>query len=230
MGKRLAVAIDGPAGAGKSTVARMVADRLGYAYVDTGAMYRAVAWRALQAGLQPERDAPAIGDLASRLQLEFHRGEDGAQRLLVDGEDASHAIRTTEVSNCVSPVSALPVVREHLTRRQRELGLQGGVVMEGRDIQTVVLPEAEVKVFLTATAAERARRRLADLQLAGEKITLEEVLADIEARDKRDSSRAVAPLTKASDAIEVLTDGMTIEEVVATIVELAQAAGAQVPA
>lgn len=227
MTQRLAIAIDGPAGAGKSTVAKRVAERLGYTYVDTGAMYRAVAYRALQADLSPEDDGDDIGALADGLRMEFRRGDDGEERLFVDDEDVSRAIRTPEVSRLVSPVAALPGVREHLSRRQREMGLQGGVVMEGRDIQTVVLPEAQVKVFLTATARERARRRLQDLEAAGVKTTLERVEADIQARDERDASRAIAPLAKARGATEVLTDGMSIDEVVQTIADLALAAGAQ---
>ena len=222
MSRRISVAIDGPAGSGKSTVAKLVADRLGLTYVDSGAMYRAVAWRTLEAGLSAEREPEAIGELAGRLRMEFRRGDGGVVRLFVDGEDGSVAIRTPEVGNMSSVVSAIPEVRKHLSRRQRELGLGGGVVMEGRDIQTVVLPEAEVKVFLTASDRERARRRLKDLEAQGVRTTVEEVLEDIRARDQRDSTRAVAPLAKAPDAVEVCTDGMTVEDVVDTIVELAR--------
>ncbi len=222
MPKRLSIAIDGPAGSGKSTVAKLVADRLGLTCVDSGAMYRGVAWRALQAGLSPESQPQAIGELAERLHMEFRRGEDNVARLFIDDEDASQAIRTPEVGKMSSVVSAIPEVRRHLSRRQREWGLNGGVVMEGRDIQTVVLPEADVKVFLTASDNERARRRLKDLEAQGVTTTLDEVLRDIQARDRRDSTRAVAPLSKAPDAIEICTDGMTIEDVVSTIVDLAR--------
>lgn len=213
------VAIDGPAGAGKSTVARGIAARTGYTYIDTGAMYRAVAWRVLQVGLHVGEDDAAIGALAGKLCFEF-RTVNGRTHLFVDGEDVESVIRTPEVGNLSSPVSAIPVVREHLVRAQREMARTRPVVMEGRDIGTVVFPDARLKVFLTASAEERARRRFAELRAAGEDVSYEQVLADQRARDLRDSSRAIAPLRRAEDAVEINTDGLSIEEVIDRVMEL----------
>lgn len=213
------VAIDGPAGAGKSTIARGVAARTGYTYIDTGAMYRAVAWRALQAGLRVGEDDAAIGALAGGLRFEF-RPVDGRAHLFVDGEDLEGAIRTPEVGNLSSPVSTIPAVREHLVAAQREMARMRPVVMEGRDIGTVVFPDALLKVFLTASAEERARRRFEELRARGEDVSFEQVLADQRARDERDSSRAIAPLRRAEDAVEVNTDGLGIEEVIDQVMEL----------
>lgn len=207
------VAIDGPAGCGKSTVAQMLARRLGYIYVDSGAMYRAVAYRASQAALDAERDAEEIGNLAGELSFEFQQVDD-KQHLFVDGEDVEEVIRTVEVGNLSSPVSAIPQVREHLVADQRQMAAQGGVIMEGRDIGTVVLPDADLKVFLTATAGERARRRWRQLQEQGIIEDYEQVLRDQLERDKRDSSRAVAPLRPAEDARELATDEPTAQQVV----------------
>jgi len=207
------LAIDGPAGCGKSTVAQMLARRLGYIYVDSGAMYRAVAFRASQAALDVERDAEEIGNLAGELSFEFQQVGD-EQHLFVDDEDVEEAIRSVEVSNLSSPVSAIPQVREHLVAAQRQMAAQGGVIMEGRDIGTVVLPDADLKVFLTATAGERARRRWRQLQEQGIIEDYEQVLRDQLERDKRDSSRAVAPLRPAEDARELVTDELTIQQVV----------------
>ena len=213
------VAIDGPAGAGKSTIARGVAARTGYTYIDTGAMYRAVAWRALQAGLSVGEDDAAIGALAGGLAFEF-RAVDGRTHLFVDGEDVEAAIRTPEVGNLSSPVSTIPAVREHLVAAQREMARTRPVVMEGRDIGTVVFPDACLKVFLTASAEERARRRFEELRAQGEDVSFAQVLADQRARDERDSSRAIAPLRRAEDAVEVDTDGLSIEEVIDRVMEL----------
>lgn len=213
------VAIDGPAGAGKSTVARGIAARTGYTYIDTGAMYRAVAWRALQTGLRVGEDDAAIGALAGRLCFEF-RTVNGRAHLFVNGEDVESAIRTPAVGNLSSPVSAIPAVREHLVRAQREMARTRPVVMEGRDIGTVVFPDARLKVFLTASAEERARRRFAELRAGGEDVSYEQVLADQRARDLRDSSRAIAPLRRAEDAVEINTDGLSIEEVIDRVMEL----------
>ncbi len=213
------VAIDGPAGAGKSTVARGIAARTGYTYIDTGAMYRAVAWRVLQVGLHVGEDDAAIGALAGKLRFEFCT-VNGRTHLFVDGEDVESAIRTPEVGNLSSPVSAIPAVREHLVRAQREMACTRPVVMEGRDIGTVVFPDARLKVFLTASAEERARRRFAELRAAGEDVSYEQVLADQRARDLRDSSRAIAPLRRAEDAVEINTDGLSIEEVIDRVMEL----------
>lgn len=223
MSRKVQVAIDGPAGAGKSSVARDVAAALGYTYVDSGAMYRAVAYRALKAGLRPGGDDDAIGDLAGRLRFEF-RDLDGQQRLYVDEEDVSEAIRIPEVGNLSSPVSAIPRVREHLLAVQREMAACGGIIMEGRDIGTVVLPAAGVKVFLTASPEERARRRRDQLARRGITQDLGQILADIIVRDRQDSTRAVAPLRKADDALEIVSDDMTKAQVVARICEIVRRA------
>lgn len=219
------IAIDGPAGAGKSTVAKAVADRLGFTYIDTGAMYRAVALLAVQHGTgihEPER----LGALAESARFEFRRDAGGRSRLYLNGADVEDAIRTPEIGQLSSPVSALPGVRRALVARQREMGASGGVVMEGRDIQTNVFPDAEVKVFLTATEPERARRRQAELAARGIERSLDEVLVEMRDRDARDSSRSLNPLTKADDAVEVLTDGMSVDEVIDAVISLAVKAGA----
>jgi len=207
------IAIDGPAGCGKSTVAQMLARRLGYTYIDTGAMYRAVAYHVQQAGLDVETDAEEIVRLARELSFEFQQVGD-SQHLFVDGEDVEEVIRSVEVGNLSSPVSAIPQVREHLVAAQRQMAAAGGVVMEGRDIGTVVLPDADLKVFLTATAGERARRRWRQLQEQGIIDDYEQVLRDQLERDKRDSSRTVAPLRPAEDARELVTDEVTAQQVV----------------
>lgn len=237
MPRKVNIAIDGPAGAGKSSVAQAVARELGYLYIDTGAMYRAVAYRALKAGLDCQRDAaaigelaPTIGELAGTLRFEFRNEGDErrplgeGRRLFVDGEDVSEIIRTPEVGNLSSPVSAIPAVREHLVAEQRRMATDGGTLMEGRDIGTVVLPSAEVKIFLTASPEERARRREAQLRGKGIIQPYDEILADIRARDERDSTRAVAPLRPADDARLLDTDNLTQEEAIARIVEMARAA------
>ncbi len=214
------VAIDGPAGAGKSTVARAVADRMGHTYIDTGAMYRAVAWRAMRAGLDPGDDSDAIGRIAGELDFAFRPVGDG-QHLFVDGEDTEPAIRTAEVGNLSSPVSAIPEVREHLVEAQRQMARRRPVVMEGRDIGTVVFPDALLKVFMTASEEERARRRYEELVARGqEEVSYEEVLAAQRERDRRDRSREIAPLRKADDAVEIDSDSLTAEQVVSRVLEL----------
>lgn len=215
------VAIDGPAGAGKSTVARQVARCLGYVYIDTGAMYRAVALMARREGIAWD-NGEALTNLTGQLRFEFRPDED-RPRLLVNGEDVSAAIRTPEISRGASEVSRWPGVREALVDQQRRLGAQGGVVMEGRDIGTVVFPQARLKVFLTASSEERARRRSEELRAGGTTVDLEAVLREVIERDTRDTQREHSPLRKAEDAVEVLTDGLTVEEVVARIAELAHA-------
>lgn len=211
------VAIDGPAGAGKSTVARQVASALGYTYVDTGAMYRAVAWAAVQYKVAPT-DLSAVCELAQRLEVRLEQG-----RVLADGQDITDRIRTPEISNLTSPLSALPCVRTRLAALQREMGLRGGVVMEGRDIGTVVLPNAEVKVFLTASLSERVRRRRDELGESGIELSTTQLELDIAARDARDASRDVAPMVPASDAILLQSDGLDIEQVVSRILEYCKA-------
>jgi cytidylate kinase len=217
------IAIDGPAGTGKSTVARRVAEQLGYTFVDTGALYRCVALAAVRAGLtldQPE----AIGELARRARIELGPLEAGQQRVWLDGDDVTDAIRREPVDSLCSPVSAIPAVRAALLDQQRGFAQRGPVVMEGRDIQTVVLPEADVKVFLTASPAVRAERRFK--QLPPGSATIEAVEANVRERDERDSSRALAPLKPAPDATVIDTDTLTIDDVVNRITALAQQARA----
>jgi CMP/dCMP kinase len=210
------VAIDGPAGAGKSTVARAVAERLGYLYVDTGAMYRAVAWRVIQEGIAVS-DHPKIAALANRIDIHFERIDD-EQRIFADGEDVTQAIRTPEATRLSSPVSAIKGVRKRLVDLQRKMGEQGGIVMEGRDIGTVVFPNAEVKVFLTASATERARRRTEELKAKGVDADIEQIAAEIGERDLRDSSRTHAPLKQAPDAVLIETDPLTLDQVIDAVV------------
>ena len=219
--KTVSVAIDGPAGAGKSTVARQVAAALGYTYVDTGAMYRALAWSVVQSEIAPS-DAEAVCGLAARLEVVLNEG-----RVLADGQDITEQIRTPEISNLTSPLSALPCVRTRMAALQREMGRRGGVVMEGRDIGTVVLPDAEVKVFLTASPAERVRRRQEELAAKGIFLPPEQLAADLAARDARDASRDVAPMVPASDAVLLSSDGLDVGEVVSRILELCRKAEAK---
>lgn len=217
------VAIDGPAGAGKTTAARGVARALGYVLVDTGALYRAVAWAARQQGLDV-RDVSAVEALAEdlvrqgRLKLETTAGE--VPRVMLDGRELGHEIRTPEISMAASVVSAYSGVRRALLDLQRRFGAQGGVVLEGRDIGTVVFPDAEVKVFLTASEHERAQRRYAELRARGEQVSLDQILADVRARDRQDSERSLAPLRPAPDAVLLDSSQLTPDEVVARIVEL----------
>lgn len=217
------IAIDGPVASGKSVVGERLAKRLGALFLDTGAMYRACAWKALQAGIAPD-DATALGELARRIDLVIEQPTvpDGrAYTVRVEGQDVTWALRTPAIERIVSAVSAVPAVREAMVARQREIARQGPVVMVGRDIGTVVLPEAPLKVYLTATAATRARRRLADYAARGEPIDYATLLAAIERRDALDSSRAHSPLRPADDAVLLATDDLTIDEVVDRIYKLA---------
>jgi len=211
------IAIDGPAGSGKSTVAREVARRLGYVYIDTGAMYRAVAWRAIVEGI-PITRPDAITALAERMDISFRRVD--GQRVIADSTDVTEAIRTPEVTQLSSPVSAIEGVRKRLVEMQREMGEGGGVVMEGRDIGTVVFPDAEIKIFLTASDDERARRRAAELEANGVSVDIELVAREMRERDLRDSTREHAPLRQADDAVRIDTDGMSIEDVVRAVLDI----------
>lgn len=218
---RAVVAIDGPAGAGKSTVSRALARRLGFAHVDTGAMYRAVALLARERGV-PDDDAGGLAALCDGLAFTF---AEGGARLLVDGRDLTEAVRAPQVGELASRVSLQPAVRERLVAAQRRLAAAGGVVMEGRDIGTVVVPDAALKVFLTAAPAERARRRAAELRGRGEAVDEAVLAAELAARDARDSNRATAPLRAAADAIVVDTTDSEVAAIVARLEALARAAG-----
>lgn len=216
---RQVVAIDGPGAAGKSTVARMLADRIGAMLFDTGALYRAVTLAAMRKGVVGS-DAIRLADLARKLAIEIRPAsvDDGRQNdVLLHGEDVTWVIRTPEIDARVSEVSAHPAVREALLDVQRRVADGAPVVMVGRDIGTVVIPDAGVKIFLEASTEERARRRLAELHGRGVASSYEEVLADLEARDAYDSGRETAPLVAAADAIRVDTDGRTVTQVVDTI-------------
>lgn len=213
------LAIDGPAGAGKSTVTRAVAQRLGLTYLDTGAMYRALTWWVLQQAVHPE-DADAIAPLLTNLDLALAQDEAGLLEIRVNGQDVTRAIRSPEVTAVVSTVAAHACVRKSLTALQQKLGEQGGLVAEGRDTGTAVFPDAECKIFLTASAAERARRRAQDLRQQGFAVPdLAELERQISERDAMDSTRSEAPLRQAPDAVVVITDGMAIEAVIETMVD-----------
>jgi cytidylate kinase len=215
---QIAIAIDGPMGAGKGTVARLLADRLGYRYVDTGAMYRAVAWKALRAGVDLGNRA-AVADLARRTQIRLEPAN-GGLRVFCDGEDVTEAIRSLEVNVVASAVASNPGVRAVLTEQQRDLGRSGGVVMEGRDIGTVVLVNAQLKIYLDASLDERARRRWEELRARGENIRFDEVRDILQKDDEAATAREVAPLRRAPDAHVVDSTGKTPEEIIEEILPL----------
>ena len=223
--KRLTIAIDGPSGAGKSTVARRLARDLGYTYIDTGAMYRAVALASIERAMDLE-DEKAIIELSRNVRIGFTPGDDGVQRVWLDDRDVTEEIRSKDATRLSSPVSAIPGVRRVLVAQQQAMGAGGGVVMEGRDIGTVVFPDADLKVFLTASEEERALRRWRERQSKGEQISVEEILQQQRERDARDSSRADSPLQAAADAVTVNSDGVSFEGVVERIMELARERGA----
>lgn len=211
----ISVAIDGPAGAGKSTIARATAKKLGYLYVDTGALYRTIGLAVRRSG-KDTRDAEAVCSCLPQIRLELGY-EDDVQQVYLNGENVSGAIRTPEASMDASAVSAIPAVREFLLEQQREIARKNNVIMDGRDIGTVVLPHAEVKIFLTASPEERARRRYEELLAKGENVSYEEVLTDVKQRDYQDSHRATAPLKQAEDAVLADTTGLELEQSIALI-------------
>lgn len=220
------VAIDGPSGAGKSTVAKAVAKELGFSCLDTGAMYRAIAWQALQNGVALD-DEPALGEIARTYDIAFGHveGDPVPRRVFIGDTEVTDAIRTAEIDRAVSPVSAAPAVREALLDQQRRIGNAGDYVVEGRDIGTVVFPDAAVKVFLTASDEERAHRRVRQNVDRGiGSIDYDEVLADLRRRDAADSSRATAPLRAADDAVRIDSTSHYIEEVIEQICSLAREA------
>jgi CMP/dCMP kinase len=223
--KGLVVAIDGPAASGKSTTARLVAAALGYVHVDTGAMYRALTLKALRQGISPE-DQDAVSTIAGSSHVEL-RVDGGALRVFLDGEDVSEAIRTPAVTNAVSLVSSYPRVRTAMVREQRTMGELGGIVMDGRDIGTVVFPDADVKFFMVAGIEARARRRQLELRARGIEADQAELSQQIAGRDLQDSTREQSPLRRADDAIDVDTSEMTIEEQVAFVVRCTREAMAK---
>jgi CMP/dCMP kinase len=213
----LIIAIDGPSGAGKGTVARAVATRLGYRHLDTGAMYRAVAWKAVKEGLRLE-DEDAVAALAERARLEV-----GPSAVRIDDEDVTSAIRTPEIDRAAALTARLAKVRTALVRRQRNAGEHGGIVMDGRDVGTVVFPDADVKIFLDASPDERARRRAADpAHGIGRHAALAEVASELQARDRSDRTRATSPLLKAEDAIAIDTTNLAVEEVVERVLAVVE--------
>ena len=214
----LQVAIDGPASAGKSTVAKLVATRFNYIYCDTGAMYRAITYKVLQQGVALD-DVAAITTIVNGSIITFEPTENG-QKVFIDGEDITEAIRQEDVTNSVSAVSAIKSVRTKLSDDQKQLAANGGIVMDGRDIGSTVLPDAEVKIFLIASVDERANRRYKENVKKGINTSLETLKQEIRDRDYKDSHREISPLTKAADAVEVDTTSMSIAEVVETISQI----------
>ncbi|MDF2720894.1 MAG: (d)CMP kinase [Paenibacillus sp.] len=223
--EKINIAIDGPGAAGKSTVARLVAKQLGFVYVDTGSMYRAVTWKALQMGVAPERPEQLV-QMAAELRLELLPG-DTAQKVLLNGEDVTDYIRSTAVNQNVSAVAAIPEIRRLLVDKQKEMARAKGVVMDGRDIGTHVIPDAELKIFLTASVEERAKRRFLEMSAKGEAVTLGQIQTEIAERDRMDEQRASSPLVQADDAILVNSGGKSIEQVAQLILELARNAAAK---
>jgi cytidylate kinase len=216
------IAIDGPAASGKSTVGQFLAERLGYFYFDTGAMYRAVTWACLERGI-PTEDEQAVTKLARDLVIEIvppTRADGRQYTVLADGKDVTWSIRSPQVNGNVSQVSAYPGVREELVRRQRQIASEGGVVMAGRDIGTVVLKDAELKIYLDATVEERARRRWQELRMRGENPDFEQVLASLGRRDEIDSGREHSPLRPAEDAHILDTTGLSVAETLAKVTQL----------
>ena len=207
----LVIAIDGPSGAGKSTAARILAERLGYIYIDTGAMYRAIGWKAKREGIEPDDEAK-LADLCGRTEVTIKK-DNSDPRFSVNGIDVTGEIRTPEMGMMASAVSKSPAVRARLLTLQRELGRGGGVVMDGRDIGTVVFPDADVKFYLDASAGERGKRRYLELKAKGMDVDRAQITKEIEERDRQDSGRALAPLKKADDALLIDSSAMSIDDV-----------------
>ncbi|MCI6728906.1 MAG: (d)CMP kinase [Candidatus Faecousia sp.] len=210
------VAIDGPAGAGKSTMAKCLARKLGFVYVDTGAIYRTVGYHMNLMGIGP-RDKDGVERLLDDVNLKITYGDDGSQHMLLNGFDVTEEIRTPEMSKIASEISAQPAVREFLLDMQRDIARTHNVIMDGRDIGTVVLPQADVKIYLTASARIRAERRMKEQEAKGQKQSFEKVLQEIEARDHQDMTRAIAPLKQAKDAVLLDTSELNLEESVAAM-------------
>lgn len=223
MSNKINIALDGHSSCGKSTIAKKLANSLGYTYIDTGAMYRGVTLFSLRNNLwqdgQPLEDA--IAGRLNEVNLRFETTPDG-QHLLLNGEDVEHEIRGMEVSNHVSPIATLGTVRAHLVKQQQEMAAQKGVVMDGRDVGTVVMPDAELKIFVTARPEVRAKRRYQELKAKGDDVTFEEVLHNVTERDRIDSSREISPLKKADDAVLLDNSDLTIDEQQAIVVEMVQ--------
>ena len=219
--KDIRIAIDGPASSGKSTVAKIIAKNLGYTYLDTGAMYRSATYLALQNGLT-EENVPEILDQLSQHPISFGKAADGSPKVYVGDVDITHPIRDNQVTNNVSWVAAIPEVRQELVSQQQRIAQEGGIIMDGRDIGTVVLPHAQVKIFLTASVKERAMRRYKEMLAKGEKVDLAELEKQIAFRDKQDSEREIAPLKQADDAEFLDTSDMTIDEVAEHILKAVQ--------
>ena len=219
MKKHISIAIDGPSGAGKSSIARRTAAAFGFLYVDTGAIYRTVGLAVFRAGI-PSRDGDGIAALLPELEISLGYGEDGLQHMYLSGEDVTDAIRTPEISMYASDVSSFPAVRAYLMDMQRSLAETNDVIMDGRDIGTVVLPDAGLKIFLTASPEARAERRLLELQRKGQDVTFEQVLQDIQQRDFNDSNRAAAPLKEAEDSILLDTTNLDIQETCQAVADL----------
>ncbi len=217
--RKLIIAIDGPVGSGKSTTARKVAHELGFIYVDTGAMYRAVTLDVLNHGLNPE-DEESVRGIVSKSQVELILNNDGSQRTILNGNDVTDRIRDLDVTRAVSAVSAMKSVRGKMTDIQRKIGLKGGIVMEGRDIGTVVFPDAEFKIYIDASIEVRAQRRYKELLAKGIQIEIDDLTSEIKERDRLNIERAIAPLKKAEDAINIDTSDMTFDEQVFAIISI----------
>lgn len=218
MSKKLIIAIDGPSGAGKSTLSRLLSNQLNYINIDTGAMYRTVALAAKRAHINPE-DGPALEQLCRTLTIEFER-ENGQETVWLNGENVSELIRTPEMSLLTSKIAACPQVRTALVQLQREMGQRGGVVLEGRDIGSVVFPQAEVKFYLEASAQARGQRRYDELKLKGLDVDLAQTIREVQERDEADSAREHAPLMRPADAVAIDSTAMSIEQVLSRMLEV----------